>query len=290
MEKIKITCDSAADLNALFEEYNIGVIPLYVNLGDKEFTDGVDITPEDIYKSVEVEGVMPKTAARNPQDFKEFFKQYTDEGYTVIHFSISDKISLMYKSSCAAAKELADEGATVYCIDSKSLCVGIGLLALSAIDMVSEGVCAKEIYERSLKRVEKTQTSFVINTMEYLYKGGRCSGLAAFAATRFKIKPALIMEDGEITVYNKYMSNTGRRAIRKYIDDVVKQFDSPDKKRIYLVHTNFDDPEMLDDAREYVKKKLGVTELYESVAGSTITSHCGRNTLGLMYINDGGNF
>ena len=287
MEKIKITCDSAADLNALFEENNIGVIPLYVNLGDKEFIDGVNITPEDIYKSVEVDGIMPKTAARNPQDFKEFFKQYTDDGYKVVHFSISDKISLMHKSACAAAKELAEEGATVYTIDSKSLCVGIGLLVLSAVDMMKEGVPAEEIYRRSLNRVDKVQTSFVINTMEYLYKGGRCSGLAAFAATRFKIKPSLIMDNGEIVVYNKYMSNTGRRAIRKYIDDVLKQFDDPDPKRLFFVHTKMDD-EMLEEIRVYLKKKTNFDVTLENIAGSTITSHCGPATMGIMYINDGG--
>ncbi len=282
MEKIKITSDSAADLNELFAQNNVDVFPLYVYLGDDEYLDGVSVKPEDIYAFVAEKGILPKTAARNAEDFKAFFKQYTDDGYKVVHFSISDKMSMMYKSACAAAEELGN----VYVVDSKSLSSGIGLLVLSAADMAREGKTAEEIYKRSVERAEHVQASFVVNTMDYLYKGGRCSGLAAFAATKLKIKPSLLVVDGEITVYNKYFSKTGRRALNKYMEDILKQFDNPDTTRIFITHTQIDD-EVVEMVRSYIKENTKFDTILETVAGSTITSHCGPGTLGILYINDG---
>lgn len=282
MNKVKITCDSAADLNSLFEEKNIGVIPLIVNLGGEEYLDVTDIVPDDIYKFVAEKNILPKTAARNEENFKEFFKQYTDEGYSVVHFSISDKLSLMYKSACRAAEEFEN----VYVVDSKSLSTGIGLQILAACDMVEEGKSAEEIYNAALVWAENTQASFVVNTMEYLYKGGRCSGLTAFAATKLKIKPALVLKDGEIVVYNKYFSKTGKRAIRKYLEDIFEDFNTPDNKRVFITYTKIDD-EILDEVRQFVKENTKFENVIETIAGSTITSHCGPGTLGVLYLNTG---
>jgi len=282
MEKIKITCDSAADLNELFKQNDVDVIPLFVNLGSDEYLDGVTVTPQNIYDFVAEKGILPKTAARNAEDFKEFFKKYVDDGYKVVHFSISDKMSMMYKSACAAAEELG----SVYVVDSKSLSTGIGLLVLSATDMLKEGKTAEEIFNRSVERVKHVQASFVVNTMDYLYKGGRCSGLAAFAATKLKIKPSLLVVDGEITVYNKYFSKTGRRALNKYMEDILEQFDNPDTTRIFITHTEMS-AETVDMVRDYIKEKTKFKTIIETVAGSTITSHCGPGTLGILYINDG---
>ena len=281
MEKIKITCDSSADLNSLFEANGVGVIPLFVNLGEEEFFDGVTVTPDDIYKFVDEKGVLPKTAARSPEDLKDFFKQYTDEGYSVIHISISSKLSMVCHNARMAAKELEN----VYVIDGKSQSTGTGLLVLSAVDMVKQGLSAKEICEKLEKRAESVQASFVVNTMEYLHKGGRCSGVAAFAASALKIKPALLVENGSISVYKKYMSRTGSRAIRKYLEDIFEQFDTPDKTRVFITHTAIEQ-EVVDSVREVLKEK-GFAEILETVAGSTITSHCGPGTLGVLYINDG---
>ena len=282
MEKIKITSDSAADLNDLFAQNDVDVFPLYVYLGDNEYLDGVTVKPEDIYSFVAKNGTLPKTAARNKEDFISFFKKYTDDGYKVVHFSISDKMSMMYKSACAAAEELGN----VYIVDSKSLSSGIGLLVLSAVDMVKEGKTAEEIFKRSVERAEHVQASFVVNTMDYLHKGGRCSGLAAFAATKLKIKPALLVVDGEITVYAKYFSKTGRRALNKYMEDILTQFNNPDTRRIFITHTEMD-ADIVEDVRAYLKENTKFDTIIETIAGSTITSHCGPGTLGILYINDG---
>ena len=281
MEKIKITCDSSADLNHLFEENGVGVIPLFVNLGEEEFFDGVTVTPDDIYKFVDEKGILPKTAARSPEDLKDFFKQYTDEGYTVIHVSLSTKLSMVCQNARMAARELEN----VYVVDSKSLSTGAGLIVLSAVDMVKQGLSAKEIVEKLEQRAEKVQASFVVNTMDYLHKGGRCSGVAAFAASVLKIKPALLVENGAITVYKKYMSPTVKRAIKKYISDIFEQFNTPNKERIFVTHTAIDD-EVVDMVKEILKEK-GFDTIHETVAGATITSHCGPSTLGVLFINDG---
>ena len=281
MEKIKITCDSSADLNSLFEENGVGVIPLFVNLGEEEYLDGVTVTPDDIYKFVDEKGVLPKTAARSPEDLKDFFKQYTDEGYTVIHISLSNKLSMICQNARMAARELQN----VYVVDGKSLSTGTGLLVLSAVDMVKQGLSAKEICEKLEKRTESVQASFVVNTMDYLHKGGRCSGVAAFTATALKIKPALLVENGSISVYKKYMSRTGARAIRKYLEDVFEQFNTPNKERIFITHTEIES-EVVDSVREALVER-GFENILETVAGATITSHCGPGTLGVLFINDG---
>ena len=281
MEKIKITCDSSADLNRLFEENGVGVIPLFVNLGEEEYFDGVTVTPDDIYKFVDEKGVLPKTAARSPEDLKDFFKQYTDEGYTVVHISISNKLSMVCQNARMAAREMEN----VYVVDSKSLSTGVGLLVLSAVDMVKQGLSAKEICEKLEKRAESVQASFVVNTMDYLHKGGRCSGVAAFTATALKIKPALLVENGSISVYKKYMSRTGARAIRKYLEDIFEQFNTPNKERIFITHTAIES-EVVDAVREALAER-GFENILETVAGATITSHCGPGTLGVLFINDG---
>ena len=281
MEKIKITCDSSADLNGLFEENGVGVIPLFVNLGEEEYFDGVNVTPNDIYKFVDEKGILPKTAARSSEDLKDFFKQYTDEGYTVVHISISSKLSMVCQNAKLAAKEMEN----VYVVDSRSLSSGIGLIVLSAVDMVKQGLSAKEICEKLEQRAQHVQASFVVNTMEYLHKGGRCSGVAAFAASALKIKPALLLENGAISVYKKYMSRTGNRAIRKYLEDIFEQFSTPDKKRVFITHTAIEQ-DVVDSLREKLSE-MGFENIYETVAGATITSHCGPGTLGVLYINDG---
>ena len=180
-----------------------------------------------------------------------------------------------------AARELQN----VYVVDGKSLSTGTGLLVLSAVDMVKQGLSAKEICEKLEKRTESVQASFVVNTMDYLHKGGRCSGVAAFTATALKIKPALLVENGSISVYKKYMSRTGARAIRKYLEDVFEQFNTPNKERIFITHTEIEN-EVVDSVREALVER-GFENILETVAGATITSHCGPGTLGVLFINDG---
>lgn len=278
---IKITCDSTADLDYLFKERNIDVLPLVVTLGDKSYYDGVDIKPTDIFWYVKENNVLPKTAARSEEDFYEFFKKYTDNGDTVIHFNISSKFSASNEMANKAAKRLEN----VFVIDSYNLSTGTGLLALRAADMVDAGASAEEIVKEINSRVPFVQASFVVDTMEYLRKGGRCSSIASFAASVLRIKPSIWVKDGAMIVGKKYMGNFDK-VITKYVSDTLETFNHPDYTRIFITHT-YANPETVERVREEIKKLAPFKEIIETKAGCTVTSHCGKNTLGILYINDG---
>lgn len=279
---IKITTDSTADLGDNYLERNIGIFPLSVILGDDTFDDGFDVTPDKIYDFVAKTGKLPKTAAKGVEDYKEFFEKLTSDGSSVIHFDISKELSSSYEHAAAAAEQVKN----VYVIDSKSLSTGTGLLAMYAADLRDEGkLSAKEIYEKCLARVDSVQASFVVDTMDYLYKGGRCSGLASFFATALKIKPSLILREGKITVGSKYMGNMVK-AITKYCENIIEAYPHADKTRVFITHTSADE-KVVEAAKRIVREKIAPSAIIETIAGSVVTSHCGKGTLGILYFNDG---
>lgn len=278
---VKITTDSTADLNADFEKYDIGVLPLNVILDGESYLDGVSITPDDIYAKYNEKKILPKTAARSPEDFKEFFEQYTANGDEVVHINISSKISMTHENAVKAASELKG----VYVVDSLSLSSGTGLLVLYACELAAKGLSGKEIAELVRKRVPHVQASFVVDTMEYLHKGGRCSSLVRIAATVLKIKPTILLKDGEMGVGKKYMGSFDK-IITKYVEATLAEFNTPDLTRIFITHTSAS-PETVNKVREKIKELAPFAEIKETIASSTITSHCGKGTLGILYINDG---
>lgn len=280
--KIMITTDSTADLGHLFKELNIPNLPLAVNLGDDSFLDGENIFPEDIYKFVAEKKVLPKTAARSIEDFKAFFESFTSLGYEVIHFNISSYMSASNANAIKAAAEL-DE---VFVVDSLSLSTGTGLLALYAYDLAKSGKYGgKEIAEMTRKRTGAVQASFVVDTLSYLYKGGRCSGIASFAATVLKIKPTILVSKGEMIVGKKYMGGIDKSII-KYVESTIETFNTPDLKRVFITHTNANES-TINLVKEKLKKMANFEEIIVTSAGATITSHCGKGTLGILYLNDG---
>lgn len=278
---VKITTDSTADLNADFEKYDIGVLPLNVILDGESHLDGVSITPDDIYAKYNEKKILPKTAARSPEDFKEFFERYTANGDEVVHINISSKISMTHENAVKAASELKG----VYVVDSLSLSSGTGLLVLYACELAAKGLSGKEIAELVGKRAPSVQASFVVDTMEYLHKGGRCSSLVRIAATVLKIKPTILLKDGEMGVGKKYMGSFDK-IITKYVEATLAEFNTPDLKRIFITHTSAS-PETVNKVREKIKELAPFAEIKETIASSTITSHCGKGTLGILYINDG---
>lgn len=278
---IKITADSTADLGEHFLKRNIVSFPLSVILGDDTFSDGFDITPDDIYKFVAEHNKLPKTAARSEEEYEEFFGKLTADGSYVIHFALSNGISASYEQ----ASKAAEKNNHVYVINTRSLSSGTGLLALYAADLRDENkFSAAEIYEKCLKRVDFIQASFVVDTMEYLYKGGRCSGLASFFASALKIKPSLILRDGLITVGPKYMGSIAK-CVEKYCENIIATYPHADKTRVFVTHSSAD-PKTVEIAKRIVRDKINPNEIIETVAGSVITSHCGKGTLGILYIND----
>ncbi|MFR1565475.1 MAG: DegV family protein [Christensenellales bacterium] len=280
---IIISSDSTSDLNELFKTRNIPTLPLAVILGDKSYEDGITVTPDDIYAFVKENGILPKTAARSVAEHKEFFSSIRkNKDDSIIHFTISGEISVTAQNALEAAKAFDN----VYVIDGKSLSTGTGLLVMYACDLRDSGkYSAKEIYEKCLARIPYVQASFFVDTMEYLYKGGRCSGLASFFATALKLKPSLLLKDGKIVVGKKFRGSAMSIA-DKYVENIFDMYDNPDLKRIFITHTSAD-PEVVKLVRDTVNKRYKFSEIYETIASSTITSHCGKGTLGILFINDG---
>lgn len=281
-KKVKITTDSASDLNELFKTRDIGEFPLYVMLGEEQYLDDIDINPQMIFDYYDKTKSLPKTAARNIDDFTEYFKSFTDDGYEVVHIAISSQISSTYEYALAAANSLSG----VYVVDGRSLSSGTGLLALAAADMRDSGADAKTIFDTIEARKSSVQASFVVDTLEFLYKGGRCSGLSAFFGKAFSIKPNLQLIDGNIKVVKKYMGNFNKNIV-KYVENTLNNYNTPDKTRIFITHT-YADKIAVDAVRaKLTEYGFAPENIIETIAGSTITSHCGKSTLGILYINDG---
>ena len=280
--KIAVSAESTLDLpRELIDKYHISVIPFEVTLGDRTDFDG-NITPQDIYDFVEKHNILPKTSAINAFTYGEHFSKLRKDHDGVIHICLGSQISSSYGNAKFAASELDN----VHVIDSASLSSGIGLLVLYAAKLAEEGkLTAAEIAEKVQARVPFVQASFVVNTIEYLYKGGRCSALARLGAHLFRIKPQIVLKEGKLIPGKKYMGRNSA-VIHEYCQDILEEFPNPDLSVAFVTHTSAS-TEMVEEARESLKSK-GFKEIYETIASATITSHCGAKTLGILYINDAG--
>lgn len=260
MSKTIITSDSTADLDYLFAERNIPVMPLTVLLGEREGLDGVEITPKDIYEYFDKTRTTPKTAAVTPERYYEFFKKYTDEGCEIVHFTISSDMSSCYDNAVQAARQCGG----VYVIDSLNLSTGIGLQVLYADDLAKEGLNAKTIAEKVNARRAAVQASFVVDTMSFLYRGGRCSGISAFVASVLKIHPSIFVTGGKMVVGKKYMGTTDK-AIMKYVSDTMAAFTHPDKKYFFVTHSSAS-PQTVEKVKEAVRAVYPDANIIETVA------------------------
>ena len=283
MQKIQITTDSTCDLSPeLIEKFGIAVLPLAVVTDDEHF-DKVDMFPQDIFDYVAKTKKLPKTAARSIVDVQEFFEQFTNNEQTVVHIGVGSQLSASYRNAVAAANEIGQDKVLV--VDGNSLSTGTGLLVLYAADLARAGKSAKQIATQVAERANFVEASFVVDTLEYLYRGGRCSALSMFGANLLKLKPRLQVVDGKIAVTEKYRGKM-EMVLKKYVDDTLAKFSNPDKKRCFVTHATAD-PALVETIVDYVKQKNIFEEVIATCAGSTITSHCGQGTLGILYINDG---
>lgn len=274
-----ITSDSTTDLSReLRERYNVSVMPLKITLGDKIYTDGVDITPDDIYAHHDKTGELPKTSATNVGDCLEFFKPFTDAGKTVIHFTISSEMSSTYNNACLAAEELGN----VYVIDTMNLSTGGGLLVVAAAEMLNAGLSAEETVEKTRALAPCVDASFVIDSLEYLYKGGRCSALAMFGANLLKLKPCIQVKDGKMDVAKKYRGKFSE-VLKQYVKDKISDYSDIELDRVFVTHAGCD-PELVNEIVELVRKEVPFKEVFMTRAGCTVSSHCGANTLGVLFI------
>ncbi len=283
MNNIVLSSDSVCDLNAeLIAENNVSIMPLLVGLGETYYQDGVDITPEDIYAYVAANKVLPKTAARGVADYIEYFTRLSEGGKEVVHFAISAEMSSSYQNACIAASEVGD---CIHVIDSRNLSTGIGLLILDAARMVAEDKSAEEIVFEISRRIPLVRSSFVVDTLDYLRMGGRCSTVASLGANMLKLHPCIEVKNGKMGVGNKYRG-VMPKIILQYINEKLTKTENIDKSKIFITHSNCD-AAMVEAAREKVES-MGIFEnIYVTTAGSTINSHCGQGTLGILFEVEG---
>lgn len=282
MSKIIISSDSTSDLSKeLIQKYDIKIIPLIVNIDGKQFRDGVDITPDEIYASVELTNQLPKTAAANVGEFIEYFEGLKEnEDDEIISFTISSTMSSTYSSSVIAAEEVGN----VYPIDSGNLSTGIGLLILEAARLRDEGKSAKEIVAHIESIKNKVDASFVVDNVDYLYKGGRCSAVARYGVTILHLKPCIEVKAGSMGVGRKYRGNYVK-SLRKYVADKLENVDDLNKLNCFVTHAGVD-AEIVNEVYKLVKSYNIFENVYVTRAGSIVSSHCGRNTLGVLFIRN----
>ena len=278
-EKIIIASDSTSDLSPeLIEQYGVQILPLGVALGEVQYTDGVDIHPDDIYAHYEKTGQLPKTSAINLADFEDFFQKLTADGASVVFFTISSDMS----STNNNARLAAEACERAYVVDTRNLSTGGGLLVIKACEMAAEGKSAEEIVETCNRLAPCVDASFIIDSLEFLYKGGRCSALAAFGANMLSLKPCIVVKGGKMGVGKKYRGKFGS-VLPKYIADRLGDASDVIRDHIFVTHAGCDQA-IIDACVTEVRAIAPEAAIHVTRAGCTISSHCGRNTLGVLFI------
>lgn len=282
--RIKITTDSTADLSKeLYEKFSIEAIPLSVTLGEKIYQDGVDINPDMIYDYVKSAKQLPKTSAVNSELYRQKFEEIFNNGYdAIIHFNISADMSTSFQN----AKNVASEMKNVFVIDSKTLSTAIGLQTIYASQLAkTEKYTPEQIVEMVSNRVDKCEASFVLDKLDYLYRGGRCNALSVLGANLLKIKPCIEVVGGKMGMTRKYIGRFDK-CVLKYVKETLQKYNTPDNTRIFITHTQIDET-IVNDVKKYLTQNTHFKEIYETTAGSTVTSHCGSHTIGILFFNDG---
>ena len=276
---VVITADSTCDLSQeLKERFAIHTVPLTILLGEDSYYDGVDFTTEDIYRRYREDGTLPKTAAPGIQQLTDFFTQFLEQGCEVVHLDISSELSGTYNNACIAASEL--EG--VHVVDTRMLSTGVGLLALEGAECRDRGMCAADIAEHLRALTDKVDTSFVLDTLEFMWKGGRCSGVAALGANLLHLKPGLEMKDGKLGVYKKYRGNI-QSVYRQYVKERLAGAEIR-PGHVFVTDSGEVPDEILDELMTMARKAVPGAEIHNTKAGCTVTSHCGPKTLGILFI------
>ena len=277
---IKISADSTCDLSReLVERYAIGITPLYIIRDGQSLVDGVDITPDEIYDHVAGGGSMCSTAAVSVYDYVTFFRKELGSCDAVVHFHISGEMSACYQNACIAAAEVGD----VYPVDARSLSTGIGLLVLEAAELAREGkLTAQEIQQRMEQRREKLNVSFLVEQLDYLRKGGRCSSVAALGANVLSLRPCIQVKDGRMGVGKKYRGPY-LKCLLQYVKERLEGRDDIDPHRIFITESGGMTAEEVARVEEAVRSYQPFEEVLHTRAGCTVSSHCGPRTLGILY-------
>lgn len=276
--KIKITADSTCDLSKeLIEKYDIRVLPLHIiNAEDEDFLDGIDITPKDIFEYVDTTDKLCHTAALNIEELENLFKEELETNDAVIHISISSDFSACYQNACIAA-----EVGNVYVVDSRNLSTGGGLIVIAAAEMAAAGMDPAEIKAKLDEKTAHVEASFVIDTLKYLHKGGRCSAIVALGANVLSLKPCIEVKEGKMGVGKKYRGSF-EKSIKNYVKDRLCGRDDVDYSRIFITHCMCSS-ELVEEVKTLVEEYGKFEEILITDAGCTVSNHCGPNCLGVLF-------
>lgn len=278
-QKVIIASDSTSDLSAeLIARYGVKVLPLTVNLGGELYADGIEVDPDTIYAHYEKTGELPKTSAINIADFEAFFGEQTKDGASIVFFTISSTMSATYNNARLAAESFEN----VYVVDTKNLSTGGGLLVIAAAEMAKEGKSAEEIAKVCEELTARVDASFVIDNLEFLRKGGRCSALAAFGANLLNLKPCIVVKNGSMGAAKKYRGRF-EVVLNQYIADRIGDASDIETDRIFVTHAGCDEA-IVNACVDQVKAYGVFKEVLITRAGCTVSSHCGRNTLGVLFV------
>ena len=276
---VRILTDSTCDLSPeLVKEFDIRVIPLNIIMGDKSYRDGIEASQSEIFKWADENKTTPKTSAPNLGFAEDFLKQFKDAGDEAVYIGISEDMSSTCQTMRLAAEDL--EYKDFYVVDSMNLSTGVGLQVLRASDYAKQGMSAAEIAKKIEEDRGKVRASFCIDTLTYLHRGGRCSGVAALLGAALMLKPMIAVRDGKMGVARKYRGKI-RKVLKQYAEDMLPELQNAIPDRVFVTHTASD--ETAAEIREYVES-LGIFEhVYETKAGGVISSHCGPGTLGILF-------
>ena len=281
---IKIISDSTCDLSEeLLNKYDIDILPLHVVMGDKEYIDGVNISPDEIYVWSDEHKETPKTSAVGIEETINLFRKYIDAGEEIIAFAISEDMSTTANVMRIAAEELEKED-KIHIIDSMNLSTGVGHLVVEAAIMAKNGESAETIVNEIEKMRHRVRASFVIDTLVYLQRGGRCSSVAAIAGGLLKLHPKIVVENGKMIASKKYRGSIDS-AILKYVADLEEELAKAKKDRVFITHSGCD-KELIAKVREKLEALNRFDEILVTRAGSVISSHCGPGTLGVLFMEE----
>lgn len=283
--KILLSADTPCDIGQeLTERYAVSLFPLHILLDGVQYTDGFDITPDDLYQAWREKKLLPRTAAINPEEYVAYFTPFLNDGCDIVHISLGSGLSSCYQNAKAAAALLSDKG-KVFVIDSCSLSTGFGLLVCEAGERIQKGMSAEQVYEEVLPLAAKTRASFVLDTLEFLHAGGRCSGLAHLSADMLSIKPTILVRNekqGSMTVGKKYLGKLDR-ALLKYTEELLKGRSDIRLDRVFVTYSSISD-DQLQAVKNRVLELQPFRELFITRASCTIGAHCGPNTLGVLFL------
>lgn len=281
---VKIVADSTCDLSAdLIEKYDITIIPLCIVMGENSYFDGIETTPEEIYKWADANKTTPKTAAVTIDNAASLLKPFMDEGREIVFFGISTQMS----TTCNVVRLIGEEAGydKLHVIDSQSLSTGIGLQVLYAARLSMAGESAASIVEKVEKRRSAVSASFVIDTLTYLSRGGRCNSVTALLANTLKLKPEIVVKDGAMIVAKKYRGQLGS-VLLKYVKDQEEALLAADKNCVFITHSGCSE-DIVAPVKEYLESLSYFENIYVTRAGGVVSSHCGPGTLGVLYYTDG---